>query len=67
MFIPALRQQTPETAGQSDLRHLLRFDPARTVHLAAFTEAVLRAPGSLTPGERELLAAMTSRENHCLF
>jgi len=67
MFIPELKTATPQADGQSDLRHLFAYDPGRTQHLLQFTQAVMRAPGPLSPGERELLAAMTSRENHCLF
>lgn len=67
MYIPELKTATPQADGQSDLRHLFAYDPARTQHLLHFTQAVMRAPGPLSPGERELLAAMTSRENRCLF
>jgi len=67
MFIPELKTATPQADGQSDLRHLFAYDPERTQHLLQFTQAVMRAPGPLSPGERELLASMTSRENRCLF
>jgi alkylhydroperoxidase family enzyme len=46
---------------------LFAYDPARSEHLLKFTQEVMRGPGPLSPGERELLAAMTSTENHCLF
>jgi alkylhydroperoxidase family enzyme len=67
MFIRHLKDATPQANGQSDLRHLFAYDPDRTQHLLRFTEAVMRAPGPLSPGERELLAAMTSKANQCLF
>jgi alkylhydroperoxidase family enzyme len=67
MFIQELKTATPQAGGQSDLRHLFAYDPSRTQHLLQFTQAVMRAPGPLSSGERELLAAMTSRENRCLF
>jgi alkylhydroperoxidase family enzyme len=67
MFIPELKTATPQADGQSDLRHLFAYDPERTQHLLQFTQAVMRAPGPLSSGERELFAAMTSRENRCLF
>ena len=67
MFIAHLKDATPQADGQSDLRHLFAYDPARTQYLLQFTQAVMRAPGPLSPGERELVAAMTSRENHCRF
>ena len=67
MFIQELKTATPQADGQSDLRRLFAYDPSRTQHLLEFTQAVMRAPGALSAGERELLAAMTSRENRCLF
>jgi alkylhydroperoxidase family enzyme len=67
MFIVHLKDATPQADGQSDLRHLFAYDPSRTQHLLQFTQAAMRMPGPLSPGERELLAAMTSRENRCLF
>ena len=67
MFIPHLKDSTPQADGFSDLRHLFAYDPGRSQYLLQFTQAVMRSPGRLTPGERELLAAMTSQERHCLF
>jgi alkylhydroperoxidase family enzyme len=67
MFIAHLKESTPQADGFSDLRHLFAYDPGRSQHLLQFTQAVMRSPGALTPGERELLAAMTSQERCCLF
>lgn len=67
MFIPHFKDSTPQVNGQSELRHLMAYDPARSLPLLQFTQAVMRGPGALPPGERELLAAMLSRVNHCLF
>jgi hypothetical protein len=47
--------------------HMFAFLPAATRHLAAFTQEVMREPGPLTPGFRELIAAYTSGRNHCPF
>jgi hypothetical protein len=47
--------------------HLLCYKPDRTDHLSRFTQAVLRGPSPLSPGQRELIAAFTSRRNQCLF
>jgi alkylhydroperoxidase family enzyme len=47
--------------------HLFAFQPAATEHLARFTQEVMREPGPLTPGLRELIAAYTSRRNDCPF
>jgi len=47
--------------------HLFAFLPKATEHLARFTQEVLRGPGPLSPGIRELIAAYTSVRNHCPF
>jgi len=47
--------------------HLFAYKPEMTEHLARFTQAVLREPAPLSPGLRELIAAYTSRRNHCPF
>jgi hypothetical protein len=47
--------------------HLFAFLPQATQHLARFTQEVLRGPGPLSPGIRELIAAYTSVRNHCPF
>jgi alkylhydroperoxidase family enzyme len=67
MFIRHFKDATPQVNGQSELRHLMAYDTARSGPLLAFTQAVMRSDGALPPGERELLAAMLSKENHCLF
>ena len=66
MFLQALKDATPQVNGQSDLRHLFAYKPSSTRHLLAFTQSVMR-DGPLAPAECELLAALTSKENHCLF
>ena len=47
--------------------HLFAFKPERTDHLARFTQEVMRGPSPLPPGQRELIAALTSRLNDCPF
>ena len=47
--------------------HLFAFKPDATIHLARFTQAVLREPAPLSPGLRELIAAYTSTRNACPF
>jgi alkylhydroperoxidase family enzyme len=49
------------------IMHLFAFKPDRTDHLAAFTQGVMRGPSPLPPGQRELIAAFTSKLNQCLF
>ena len=49
------------------IMHLFAFKPERTSHLAQFTQGVMRGPSPLSPGQRELIAAFTSRRNDCPF
>lgn len=49
------------------MRALLAFRPEIAPPLAALTDLLLHAPGSLTPGERELIGAHVSRLNACTF
>lgn len=41
--------------------------PETQVHLSGLAEALLRAPSSLSPGERETIAAFVSAGNECRF
>ena len=52
---------------EPQILHLFNFKPAATMHLARFTQEVMRGPSLLSPGERELIAAVTSRVNLCDF
>lgn len=47
--------------------HMFAFRPEATQHLARFTQEVMRGPGPLSPGMRELIAAFTSARNRCPF
>jgi hypothetical protein len=47
--------------------HLFGYLPSATVHLARFTQEILRGPSPLSPGMRELIAAYTSQRNDCPF
>ena len=47
--------------------HLFAYLPKATQHLAAFTQEIMRVPGPLPPGFRELIAAYTSSRNQCPF
>jgi alkylhydroperoxidase family enzyme len=49
------------------IMHLFAFKPERTKHLERFTQEVMRGPSPLPPGQRELIAALTSKLNQCLF
>ena len=49
------------------IQHLFAFKPDRTDHLGRFTHGVMRGPSPLSAGQRELIAAFTSRRNDCPF
>jgi len=61
--------QVAKAAGREywQIWHLFAFRPEITSHLATFTEAVMRAPASISSGLRELIAAYTSWTNECEF
>ena len=79
MFLPDV-EQNPKPGPYRDLIsamsqgaeypqiwHLFGYLPSATVHLARFTQEILRGPSPLSPGIRELIAAYTSKRNHCPF
>jgi hypothetical protein len=47
--------------------HMFSFKMKATVHLERFTQEIMREPGPLSPGFRELIAAYTSHLNQCPF
>ena len=47
--------------------YLFAYKPRMTEHLSRFTQELMRGPSPLSPGQRELIAAFTSRRNQCLF
>jgi uncharacterized peroxidase-related enzyme len=49
------------------IRGLLRYRPETAMPLMQLAEALLRGPNSLTPGERELIAAYVSELNDCEY
>jgi len=63
----AIRRMRAAGVPVPQISHLFAYKPDRTDHLAAFTQGVMRGPSPLSPGERELIAAFTSRRNQCLF
>lgn len=63
----AIRQMRAAGVPVPQIMHLFAFKPERTDHLARFTQEVMRGPSDLLPGQRELIAALTSKLNQCLF
>ena len=49
------------------IMHLFAFKTDVTQHLERFTQGVMRGPSPLEPGQRELIAAFTSKRNACPF
>jgi uncharacterized peroxidase-related enzyme len=49
------------------IRALLAFRPETAKPLGDLTDALLHAPGTLSPGEREMIAAYVSRLNDCTY
>ena len=47
--------------------NLFAFKPNATQHLERWTHEVMRGPSPLSPGLREMIAALTSARNHCPF
>lgn len=62
-----IEQMQQAGAEYPQIWHLFAFLPSATEHLARFTQEILRGPSPLSPGLRELIAAYTSRRNHCPF
>lgn len=54
-------------AEYSKIWDLFAFQQPFTIHLARFSQGVLRQPASISPAVRELIAAYTSYQNQCAF
>jgi uncharacterized peroxidase-related enzyme len=54
-------------SDEPGIRGLFRFRPETARPLNELVEVLLRGPGSLTPGERELIAAYVSALNECQY
>ncbi|GAO42557.1 carboxymuconolactone decarboxylase family protein [Flavihumibacter petaseus] len=54
-------------AGVPGIRSLALFRPETAGPLYALAEVLLRGPSTLSPAERELIAAYVSSRNNCVF
>jgi len=54
-------------SDEPGIRGLFRFRPETARPLNELVEVLLRGPGTLTPGERELIAAYVSGLNECRY
>jgi len=52
-------------SSEPGIRGLLRYRPETAAPLSDLAEVLLRGPSTLTPGERELIAAYVSELNSC--
>jgi len=55
------------TEGLPGIVSLFAFRPETAKPMRALAEVLLRGPGTLTPGERELIATYISSRNDCYF
>ena len=53
--------------GLAGIRGPMAFRPETAKPLNELAEVLLRGPNTLSPGERELIAAYVSSENDCFF
>ncbi len=66
-YAELIRGMRERGAEYPQIWHLFAFKPEATIHLARFTQEIMREPGPLSPGLRELIAAYTSSRNQCPF
>ena len=66
-WLDSIRMMQAQGAEYPQIWHMFAFKPEATVHLARFTQEMMREKAPLTPGIRELIAAYTSARNHCPF
>lgn len=66
-FADSIRTMQAAGGEYPQIWHMFAYLPQATTHLARFTQEILRGPGPLSPGMRELIAAYTSYRNDCPF
>ena len=57
----------PVPDGVPGIRSLVLFRPETGKHLYDLAQVLLRGESPIPPSERELIAAYTSSQNHCMF
>jgi len=63
----AIRKMKDAGQPYPEILHLFSYKPEMTRHLVTLSQAVMRDESPLSPGQRELTAAVVSRDNHCHF
>ena len=66
-YLDSIAQMQKAGAEYPQIWHLFAYLPNATQHLGRFTQEILRGPGPISPGMRELIAAYTSQRNACPF
>lgn len=66
MHIPEVERALP-SAPHPSIAHLLAYKPEVAKHVTALAQVVMRGESPLSPGQRELIAAVVSDENECHF
>jgi alkylhydroperoxidase family enzyme len=66
MHIPDVENALPP-GTPSGIANLLAYKPEVAKHLTALAQVVMRGESPLSPGQRELIAAVVSDENECHF
>jgi hypothetical protein len=66
-FAQSIRSARAAGMPIPQIHHLFAASPERAKPLCDFVQRLLRGPSELSPGFRELIAAFTSAQNHCLF
>jgi len=66
-YLDLIQAMKSSGAEYPQIWHMFAFLPKATHHLARFTQEIMREPGPLSPGVRELIAAYTSSRNQCPF
>jgi alkylhydroperoxidase family enzyme len=79
MHLPQVEHHKPESGHYKDIianappgqipqiMHLFAWRPEATQHLSRFTQAIMREARELSAGQCELIAAVVSGKNDCLF
>ena len=66
-FTDSIRSMQASGSEYPQIWHMFAYLPQATQHLARFTQEILRGPGPVSSGIRELIAAYTSVRNQCPF
>jgi alkylhydroperoxidase family enzyme len=66
-FLDFIRSMQASGSEYPQIWNMFAFMPKATQHLARFTQEIMREPGPISPGLRELMAAYVSARNDCPF